>query len=221
MTQQPYVGITWTRPVPRAGFISLSSDVDVAAGQSLTIRYQRDLARRHVRSARGVMIHEIALLELAPDRASREAVITVERLVRTLPESTIFVTVDFSSVVNWRPHRFLWSALPAERTQALTPDPISIDGKTFVPLCHFRKWLLDDNAYRAGKTDHRDQIREALAGRQDKSWADKAGHLNTLGLHTHGGKRWTADNLRKFVGLATRAEAPWEAPSDNDHPLDR
>ena len=69
MTQQPYVGIYWTRPVPRAGFVSLSADVDVAAGQSMTIRYQRDLARRHVRLAHGTMVHEIALLELAPDRA--------------------------------------------------------------------------------------------------------------------------------------------------------
>lgn len=203
MTQQPYVGIYWTRPVPRAGFVRLSADVDLAAGQSLTIRYQRDLARRHVRSAHGTMIREIALLELAPDRASREAVVAVERLVETSAGDAIFLTVDFSHEVNWRPHRFLWAALPTDRMLTLTPDPIPIDGKPFEPRLHFRAWQTDDEAHRAGKEDHRARLLAALANRQDGSWSEKADHLNGLGHLTHGGRRWTADNLRKFVGAAT------------------
>lgn len=203
MTQQAYVGIYWTRPVPHAGFVSLSADVDVAAGQSLTIRYQRDLARRHVRLAHGSMINEIALLELAPDRASAEAVVAVKRLVETAADDTIFLTVDFAHEVNWRPHRFLWAALPPDRMQALPPDPIPIDGKPFDPRLHFRTWHADDEAHRAGKEDHRARVIAALAHRQDSSWAEKTEHLNGLGLLTHGGKPWTGDNLRKFVGAAT------------------
>lgn len=203
MTQQPYVGIYWTRPVPRAGFVSLSADVDVAAGQSMTIRYQRDLARRHVRLAHGTMVHEIALLELAPDRASPEAAIVVERLVETSASDAIFLTVDFAHEVSWRPHRFLWAALPEDRMLALTPDPILIDGKLFEPRLHFRAWQTDDKAHRAGKEDHRIRMLAALADRQDGSWSEKADHLNGLALLTHGGKPWTTDNLRKFVGAAT------------------
>lgn len=202
MTHQPYVGIYWTRPVPRAGFVSLSADVDVAADESLTIRYQRDLARRHVRSARGVMIQEIALLELAPDRASREAVVAVERLVETSAGDAIFLTVDFSQDVNWRPHRFLWAALPRKRLLPLTPDQIPIDGKAFDPRLHFRAWQSDDEAHRAGKEDHRAWLLETLADQQNSSWAEKADYVNGLDLRTHGGKQWTADNLRKFVGQA-------------------
>lgn len=203
MTQQPYVGIYWTRPVPRTGFVSLSADVDIAAGQSLTIHYQRDLARRHVRSAHGTMVREIALLELAPDRASPEAAVAVERLVETSANDAIFLTIDFAHEVNWRPHRFLWAALPPERMQALPPDPIPIDGRPFDPRLHFRAWQADDETPRAGKEDHRARMIAALAHQQDGSWAGKADHLNGLGLLTHGGKHWTADNLRKFVGAAT------------------
>ena len=200
MTHQTYVGIYWTRPVPRAGFVSLSTDVDVAAGQSLTIRYQRDLARRHVRTERGAMIREVALLELAPDRASQGAVMAIERLVETSAGNAIFLTIDFSREVNWRPHRFLWAALPEGRRQALTPDEMLIDGKAFNPRLHFRAWQSDNESHRAGKDDHRSLLLAALAGREDRSWIEKADHLNGLDMLTHGGKRWTAANLRKFIG---------------------
>ena len=40
------VGFYWTLPVPWAGFTDLPTDVDEAAAQSRTIRYQRDLIRR-------------------------------------------------------------------------------------------------------------------------------------------------------------------------------
>lgn len=40
--KKSYIALAWTRPVPWAGFASLSTDIDVAAGQSRTIRYQRD-----------------------------------------------------------------------------------------------------------------------------------------------------------------------------------
>lgn len=200
MKQQSYIGIYWTRPVPRAGFVALSPDADIAAGQSLTIRYQRDLARRHVREAHGRMIHEIALLELAPDRATREGVAEVERVVAASPPEAIFLTADFSSEVNWRPHRFLWAALPPERTQSLAPDPIPIDGRIFDPVRHFRTWQSNDDAHRTGKDAHRAGVLVALAELPDATWAMKAERLNALELRTHGGRLWTGDNLRKFVG---------------------
>lgn len=199
MTHQPYAGIYWTRPVPRIGFVALSADTDTAAGQSLTIRYQRDLARRYVRSEHGRMIDEIALLELAPDRATREGVAAVARFVERVPADTIFLAVDFASVMNWRPHRFLWSALPSERTHTLPPDPLPIDGALFDPVRHFRTWQAKDEGHQSGKQDHRARVYAALEEVRERSFAQKAQHLNRLGLHTHGGRVWTADNLRKFM----------------------
>lgn len=199
MTHQPYAGIYWTRPAPRAGFVSLSADIDIAAGQSLTIRYQRDLARRHVRAEHGRMIDEIALLELAADRATRAGVAAIERFVEQAPTETIFLVVEFSSVMNWRPHRFLWSALPSERTHPLPPDPFPIDGTLYDPVRHFRTWQAEDEAHQSGKGDHRARVLVELADLANGSFAQKAQHLNSRGLRTHGGRVWTADNLRKFI----------------------
>ena len=199
MSHPPYIGIYWTRPVPRVGFVTLSPDADTAAMQSKTIRYQRDLARRHVRAERGRMISEIVMLELAPDRATREGAASLQWLVAQSPADTIFLIVDFSRELNWRPHRFLWAALPVERTQALLPDQISIDGKIFDPIQHFREWQSDDHTHRAAKGNHRALIETALADVSDMSWAHKATHLNDVNLATHNGRQWTADNLRKFL----------------------
>lgn len=199
MSHPSYIGIYWTRPVPRAGFVTLSPDVDIAAMQSRTIRYQRDLARRHVRDERGRMISEIVMLELAPDRATRESAASLQRVVTSSSADTMFLIVDFSREVNWRPHRFLWAALPARRTQALLPDPIVIDGMIFDPIQHFREWQSDDHMHRATKGNHRALIETALVDLSDMSWAHKAAHLNDLNLPTHNGREWTADNLRKFM----------------------
>jgi len=40
---QRYVGFYWTLPIPSVGFLKLSDDPDVAATQSKTIKYQREV----------------------------------------------------------------------------------------------------------------------------------------------------------------------------------
>ena len=80
--KKSYVALAWTRPVPWAGFDRLSSDIDAAAMQSRTIRYQRDLIRQYVREVQGVLETEVVLLELAPDRATPESLKILGDLVR-------------------------------------------------------------------------------------------------------------------------------------------
>ncbi|KXV23121.1 hypothetical protein, partial [Gluconobacter oxydans] len=71
--KKSYVALAWTRPVPWLGFDRFSSDIDAAAMQSRTIRYQRDLIRQYVQDVQGVLEKEVALLELSPDRATLES----------------------------------------------------------------------------------------------------------------------------------------------------
>jgi hypothetical protein len=71
----------WTRPVPWVGVNRLSSDIDAATVQSQTIRYQRDLIRRYMREAHGVLEKEVALLEFAPGQATLENLKILKDLV--------------------------------------------------------------------------------------------------------------------------------------------
>lgn len=81
--QRRYIGFYWTLPVPWAGFVSLPRDVDSAAEQSRTIRYQRDLVRRWVRQDGGFLVQEVARMESAPDRTSEAFARELEPLLRT------------------------------------------------------------------------------------------------------------------------------------------
>lgn len=207
MRRQSFVGIYWTRPVPWAGFVTLPANADEAAARSLTIRYQRDLARRYVRNERGCMVNEIAILELAPDRASPEGAAAVTHLVAKAPRESIFLTIDFSQKLGWRPHRFLWANLPHEHMLQLLPEPILIDGVVFDPIRHFRNWVSLDDEHKGDKDSHRARICAALADSPGSSWKEMARQLNAADLTTHGGRSWTADNLRKFMANARLAMA--------------
>lgn len=188
MRRQSFVGIYWTRPVPWTGFVTLPANADDAAARSLTIRYQRDLARRYVRNERGCMVNEIAILELAPDRASPEGAAAVTHLVAKTPPESIFLTINFSQMLGWRPHRFLWANLPQEHTLQLLPEPILIDCVVFDPIRHFRNWQSLDNEHKGDKDSHRAKICAAIAGLPGSSWKEMARQLNAADLTTHGGK---------------------------------
>lgn len=201
--RRAYIGIYWTRPVPWVGFNTLSPDADIAVRQSRTICYQREVVRRYVREAGGVLEHEVALLELAPDRATPESATELARVVAGAAPEAIFISVEFSENRGWRPHPFLRDGLPLGRTLALPPEPILIEGQIFDPIQHFRGWRALEKAHSAGKAGHRAAILAALEGLPE-GWSSRAAALNAAGYRTNGGKGWTADNLRKFAGQRTR-----------------
>ncbi|MBF0871521.1 hypothetical protein [Gluconobacter japonicus] len=199
--KKSYVALTWTRPVPWAGFDRLSSDINAAAKQSRTIRYQRDLIRQYVREVHGVLEKEVALLELAPDRATPESLKILENLVRECSSQATFLSVDFTAAQGWRPQPALRQGIPIERCLALAPDPLLMDGKLFDPQAHFRAWRQNEKAHAQSRPKHRQAILKALVGQEGLSWPKKADLLNAQDLRTHGGKPWTADNLRKFLAV--------------------
>jgi len=205
MSTPKFIGVYWTRPVPWAGFITLSCDVETAAMQSRTIRYQREAVMRYVKDVRGVLEREVALLELAPDRATTESAAELRQVVAKVSPHAIFISIAFTETRGWRPHPFIREDLPEDRTLALPPDPIMLDGKIFDPIQHFQDWRVQEKLHSGTKELHRATILAALQKVVGQSYPSQAEALNAGGLRTLSGKAWTADNLRKFV-LAKHAQ---------------
>lgn len=201
---QNVVGFYWTLPVPWAGFIKVSPDVDTAAGQSQTIRYQRDLIRRHAKENHFELVHEAVFCEIAPDRGSknvRDALRDLTPIARARKAQVL--VVDFAAVQNWRGHQPLQDMAAGLdlRLCPVFPDPILIDGQTFDPAAHFQNWRKRQAEWSAGKTA---RLTAALARATDlrgagASLAKAATTLNAEGLQSPTGKPWTADNLRKAM----------------------
>lgn len=201
MLIQNFIGVYWTRPVPWAGFTTLFLDVEIAATQSRTIRYQREVARRYVKDVHGNMEAEVALLELAPDRATPEAAAELHQVVARASRQAIFVSIAFTETQGWRPHPFIRDGLPLDRNLALPPDPVILDGTIFDPIRHFKDWRMQEKAHSAAKDAHRGTILAELQAVSEQSYPNQANTLNETGLRTQSGKNWTGDNLRKFVRL--------------------
>lgn len=204
MTGEKYFGFYWTLPVPWAGFRKLPADIDAAAEQSRTIRYQRDFVRRWVQEEGGTLIDEKAFLEVQADRASAHVTPEIDRVIRQCrAENAKIVLVDFSQAFGWRPHGPLWDRLrqPGVRFQALYPEPKIIDGEEFDPVEHFRSWRHIEGAKIASKADKEQHLAEMIDElKQDNlSLKERAEALNQRGATTPTGKLWTADNLRKFI----------------------
>lgn len=202
-----YVAIAWTRPVNWAGFSDLPRNIDAAAEKSRTIRYQRDLIRRSVKEMGGILVHEEALLELSPDRATPQVVEILAKLHRTYPEAT-FIAVDFPKADGWRPHKHLAAFFEGIAFHPLYPDEYCSAEFIFKPAQHFSEWEKRDAAHRQSKAGHRAMILGVLARHESLSIASKARALNDRGLRTHTGKAWTKDNLAKFLS------SPAPAPTD-------
>lgn len=201
---QKFIGFYWTLPVPWAGFTDLPKDVDAAAAASRTICYQRDLVRRRVIDEPGMLIGEEVFLELAPDRGSELILPTIERLLkRCRAKDARLALVDFKEALGWRRHGPLWDRLEAERdlVKWLFPDEIIIGGKVFDPVRHFRAWREIEHAHAQAKPERRAEIARALEtlATDNPTHATLAKALNGDGIRTPTGRRWTAENLRKFL----------------------
>ena len=187
--------------MPWRKFHSLSPDIDVASEQSRTIRYQRDMIRRHVKTEGGTLVREIALIDTEPDRATSEGMAALEKVVAAQPKDIIFTYIDFAAGYGWRSNHFLSDALHDRQTHPLYPDPIMIDGSLFDPFGHFRTWRDREQEHIQDRTDHARRVLAFLKAAPERSNAQSAAALNEAGLHTHSGKLWAADNLRKFRNL--------------------
>ena len=187
--------------MPWRKFHSLSPDIDVASEQSRTIRYQRDMIRRHVKTEGGALVKEIALIDTEPDRATSDGMAALAKVVAAQPKDVIFTYIDFAAGYGWRSNRFLSDALADSQTHPLYPDPLMIDGTVLDPIGHFRTWRDREQEHIQDRTYHARRVLAFLDAAPERSNAQSAAALNEAGLHTHSGKLWVADNLRKFRKL--------------------
>ena len=200
---QKFIGFYWTLPVPWAGFNELPKDLDAAADASKTNRYQRERVRKWAKAQKGTLIHEEVFMELLPDRGSEQIAPAIDKLLsRCRDEAATLLLVDFSQAFGWRRHGTLYDKLRDERLAiALEPEPVEVDGAPFDPVGHFRSWRDLQDAFIAEKPDRKAAITTAIqnSGTQDTTLAKQAAALNRQGMKTPTGKRWTEDNLRKFL----------------------
>lgn len=189
-----YYGIYWTHPVRWVGLTRFDG-VEHAASVSRTIRYQRAQVHHHAALQKFAVLAEEAFLETAADRGTIEVAEEIAAAVRKRPDLTP-VLVDFAEPSGWRRHHELRSRMVSAGAEFLPAEPVFLDGLQFDPVEHFRNWAERWSEHAGSKEEHRETIRAAL---RNAPPAGGAAYLNGLGLLTHTGKEWTADNLRKFL----------------------
>ncbi|CUJ83577.1 hypothetical protein PH7735_00280 [Shimia thalassica] len=198
------VGFYWTLPVTWAQFTDLPSDVEAAAAESNTIRYQMQMIRRYAKDHGFGLIREEVFLEISPDRGSVHIQDSLEALEDTCnaADATILI-VDFSMVQNWRGHGYLDSWF--EKTDIpfirIPPDPLLTADWSFDPGVHFGKWRKRHTEWMGSKLE-----REAAASHRALELKAKglgvsavAKQLNTEKIASSTGKPWTESNLRAFL----------------------
>ncbi|MBS8225743.1 recombinase family protein [Vannielia litorea] len=198
-----YFGFYWTLPVPSVDFTALPKDVDEAAGQSRTIRYQRDRVRRWVKEQKGDLAGERIFLEVAPDRGTQFVLPALDAaIVASQAARAELVLVDFAQSFGWRTHKPLHQRLTESGTPftELDPVPIEVDGQTFDPTEHFRMWSDVQAAYRATKPERKAAIREAIGhlAVEEMTNAEIAARLNEAGIKPISAPEWTKESVRKF-----------------------
>lgn len=204
-----YVGFYWTLPLPTLGFVELSDDADVAAAQSRSIRYQREVIKVWIAEEQGNLVGEVTFLEVQPDRAT-DAVRSYVRKAAELcrQKQAALVYVDFREMCGWRPHSYLTAAIEEEGVGSVPVWPshetITMDGQLFNPVQHFRDHRIFGEKAAAERRDT--AIRRLLqfahdipTGRRRNTLIAKM--LNDEGIETFqgGGRPWTVDNVKKAL----------------------
>lgn len=200
-----HVGFYSTLPVNWAGFRQQPNDVDAAATASRTIRYQRERVRRYVTEERGVLVDEIAFMDVRPDRATDLVRAELRQKAAHHAGKATLVAVAFDEVHKWRHNPYLVDAaydfgfdlLP------LSPDPTLIDGTEFDPVRHFAEWRKRDGSEKT-RLEY-----EALHGLNaalvavpsgEGRWQIIATRLNSEDVKTIRGGVWNAENVGKLAG---------------------
>lgn len=214
-----YLGFYWTLPVNWAGFRQLPNDVEAAAAASRTIRYQREQVWRFVAGERGVLMDEIAFMDVEPDRATEIVHDVLRRKALQYAGVATLVTVAFDRVHRWRhnPHLALAAEAFGFEVFSLPPEPILIDGVEFDPIRHFTTWRRQDTSVKARlEYEALQGLRAALAAvpAGNGRWQAIADQLNAASVKSIRGGMWSAENVRK---LTTRlGHRPGRRESDTD-----
>ena len=199
------IGFYWTLPVHWADFRKLDTNVEVAAKQSMTVRYQMERVRRWAKAEGYTLIHEVAYIEKKPDRATAACRKALERATKKCPGSgTALLFVDFADRNLWRRNTFIpdISEELGFKPIELSPKPIDIDGVLFDPIHHFMDWR---EKHKLGKTDLRQVAEDGLfeAFRifrgNEQPYARMAEWLNKHDIKTTTGIKWTNENVRKAI----------------------
>ncbi|RWO88607.1 hypothetical protein [Mesorhizobium sp.] len=203
-----YVGFYWTRPVNWAGLRKLPKDVDEAARNSKTIRYQCERVRRWVESEHGTLSREFVFIEHDPEEATAAIRRVLEQAIELCQERRCaFIYVNFGYVRLWRRHRYMWEMLKGSGLKLidLHPIPLTIDGQRFDPIEHFEKWRDHEHLW---KDEHRQAVRQAFAEALVKVPEGRgrfqaiADYLNDVRcIETLTGLQWTDETVRKFMDL--------------------
>ena len=209
---EQYVGFYWTLPVNWAGFRQLPDDVEAAVQASRTIRYQREMVRRFVASERGILVDEIAFMDVQPDRATEIVREVLQQRAARYAGKAKLVTVTFDEVHRWRTNPYLWAAAAGFGIdiRPLSPTPIVIDGVEFNPIEHFSTWRKQDQSAKARlEYEALQGLHAALAAvpAGKGRWNAMATRLNAENIKTIRGGSWTAENVRKLVGRVERDRA--------------
>ena len=203
-----YVGFYWTLPIPSVGFLELSDDPDVAATQSKTIKYQREVIKEWVAEEGGLLIREITFLETQSDRGTDAVIHYVQQAARICRENeATLLYVDFRQMCRWRPHQELTYAVEEQQIASVPVWPshetIMIDGKPFHPARHFKDHRMQHEKEAARRHDVaikrllKEAENVAPARGRNALIAEK---LNAEGVQTfQGGRPWTADNVKKVL----------------------
>lgn len=211
-----FVGFYWTFPVKWAGFTKLSANAEEAARQSRTIRYQRELTRRHVQEQRGVLVDELVLLERSPDRGTEHVNNKLARARRHCVDGTAtLLWVNFAESNGWRPHPYLQEYLNEHRmrNEPLAPIPWILNGEVFDPRTHFRDWRHLDEVERSQRQNVLPLALAAAMDRVPEGYGRNgkiAEHLNQLGMRTKTGLLWTDETVRKAIRELTTKSSPSE-----------
>lgn len=149
------------------------------------------------------MLREVVYLETRPDRGTDDIGGDLRKLVTQARKlHAQVVLVEFAQAFGWRPHGPLQALLTdPDLCVALTPDNRLIDGTSFDPVNHFRKWREVDEAYQATKPHLKAAAQQAISGLKDAgaSYPAIADKLNMMGMKTVTGRAWTGENVRKFM----------------------
>jgi hypothetical protein len=200
------VGFYWTLPVKWADFRRLPSDVEGAAAASQTIRYQRERVRQWAREEAVSLVGEIAFMDVRTDRATEEVRDTLVKARRLCAErQAVLAYVRFEERNMWRsnPHLRQHAEELGLELVGLSPDPLTLDGRRFDPVAHFKRWRIAD------KEQMGDLRREAYQGLEQAlsivpegsgRWETIAQRLNSKGVRSLKGSTWTPENVRKVVG---------------------
>jgi hypothetical protein len=138
-----YVGFYWTLPIPSVGFLQLSDDPDIAATQSKSIKYQREVIREWIADEGGTLVGEVTFLETQSDRGTDAVEQYVHRAAKVCRQNNAaLVYVDFRQMCGWRPHQYLTCAIEQEQIPSVPVWPshetMLIDGLPFNPARHFK-----------------------------------------------------------------------------------